>query len=276
MTEFDVIVIGAGPGGYVAAIRCAQLGLRTACVDAGLSADGKASLGGTCLNVGCIPSKALLDTSHHYHNLQHMLPAHGISVQNPAIDVPAMIARKDQVVQNLTRGINGLFRKNKVTSFAGTAHFTAPQRVTVTLHDGSEQALGAANIIVATGSVAVAIPPAPVDGDRIVDNVGALSFAAVPKRLGVIGAGVIGLELGSVWSRLGAEVVILEAVDEFLPPVDRAIAKEAFKNLSKQGLDIRMGCKVTATKVGKKSVKVSSMTWILSPTQMSLLITILK
>ena len=257
MSKFDVIVIGAGPGGYVAAIRCAQLGLKTACVDAGLSAAGKPSLGGTCLNVGCIPSKALLDTSHHYHNVQHMLPTHGISVKGVTMDVSAMIARKDKVVENLTRGINGLFRKNKITAFAGNASFKDAHTIAVTAHDGSVEDLQAGNIIVATGSVPVAIPPAPIDGDRIVDNVGALSFPDVPKRLGVIGAGVIGLELGSVWSRLGAQVVILEAADEFLPPVDRTIAKEALKTLRSQGLDIRMGCKVTATKVNKRSVKVS-------------------
>ncbi|MFT5174700.1 MAG: dihydrolipoamide dehydrogenase [Gammaproteobacteria bacterium] len=257
MTEFDVIVIGAGPGGYVAAIRCAQLGLKTACVDAWRSDDGKASLGGTCLNVGCIPSKALLDTSHHYHNLQHVLPAHGISVKSASIDVTAMIARKDQVVQNLTRGISGLLRKNKVTSIAGTAQFKDARTVTVALHDGGVGELSAANIIVATGSVPVAIAPAPVDGERIVDNVGALSFREVPKRLGVIGAGVIGLELGSVWARLGAEVVILEAVEDFLPPVDRTIARAALRTLREQGLDIRMGCKVTATSIEDKFVKVS-------------------
>ncbi|MFT5446492.1 MAG: dihydrolipoamide dehydrogenase [Gammaproteobacteria bacterium] len=257
MNKFDVIVIGAGPGGYVAAIRCAQLGLKTACVDAWLSPAGKPSLGGTCLNVGCIPSKALLDTSHHYHNVQHVLPTHGISVKGVTMDVSAMIARKDKVVENLTRGINGLFRKNKITAFAGNASFKDATTIAVTSHDGSVVDLQATNIIVATGSVPVAIPPAPIDGDRIVDNAGALSLSEVPKRLGVIGAGVIGLELGSVWSRLGAEVVILEAVDEFLPPVDRTIAKEALKTLRSQGLDIRMGCKVTATKVNKRSVKVS-------------------
>jgi dihydrolipoamide dehydrogenase len=257
MTEFDVIVIGAGPGGYVAAIRCAQLGLKTACVDAWQSADGKASLGGTCLNVGCIPSKALLDTSHHYYNLQHTLPAHGISVKNASIDVATMIARKNQVVSNLTRGISGLFRKNKIMSIAGTAQFKGARTISVALHDGSEQELSAVNIIVATGSVPVAIPPAPIDGERIVDNVGALSFDETPKTMGVIGAGVIGLELGSVWSRLGAKVVILEAVEDFLPPVDRTIAKAALKTFKGQGLDIRMACKVTATKVDKKSVTVS-------------------
>jgi dihydrolipoamide dehydrogenase len=256
--EFDVIVIGAGPGGYVAAIRCAQLGMKTACVDAWLNADGKPSLGGTCLNVGCIPSKALLDSSHHFHNLHELLPAHGIQVKEPSIDLGAMMSRKDKVVRQLTRGINGLFRKNKVTSIAGTARFEEPHRLAVTRHGGGgEETLSAPQIIVATGSVPMSIPVAKVDGERIVDNVGALSFEAVPKRLGVIGAGVIGLELGSVWSRLGAEVVILEALTDFLPPVDRGIAKEALKTFGAQGLDIRLGCKVTGAKPGKKAVEVT-------------------
>ncbi len=257
MKEFDVLVIGAGPGGYVAAIRAAQLGLKTACVDAWLGTDGKASLGGTCLNVGCIPSKALLDSSHHYHNLEKLMPAHGISVKDARIDVGAMLARKDKVVQQLTRGINGLFRKNKVTAYSGTARFNAAHQVVVKLHDGGEETVSARHVVVATGSVPIEIPVAKVDGERIVDNVGALSFAEVPPRLGVIGAGVIGLELGSVWSRLGSKVVILEALDEFLPPVDRAIASEALKTFGKQGLDIRLGCKVTEAKAGKKAVKVA-------------------
>lgn len=257
MQEFDVIVIGAGPGGYVAALRAAQLGLKTACIDAFLNPDGKPSLGGTCLNVGCIPSKALLDSSHHYHDVQHAMAAHGINVKGASIDIPAMIARKDKVVQQLTRGIHGLFRKNKVTPFSGLASFHDANTVIVNGHDGKQQQLKAPNVIVATGSKPIAIPVAEVDGDRIVDNVGALAFDAVPKRLGVIGAGVIGLELGSVWNRLGAEVVVLEAMPEFLPPVDRGIARDALKTFSAQGLDIRLGCTVTATKVGKKDVTVS-------------------
>jgi dihydrolipoamide dehydrogenase len=253
--EFDVIVIGAGPGGYVGAIRAAQLGLNTACIDAFVGPDGKPRLGGTCLNVGCIPSKALLDSSHHYHNLEALLPAHGITVKGAAIDVPAMLARKDKVVQQLTRGINGLFRKNKITAFAGTASFRDAHTVAVDLHDGGQEELRAKHIIVATGSRPVAIDAAAVDGDRIVDNVGALSFSEVPQRLGVIGAGVIGLELGSVWKRLGAEVVILEAMNEFLPPVERSLARDALKVFNRQGLDIRLGCKLTQAKAGKKSVK---------------------
>jgi len=256
MKEFDVIVIGAGPGGYVAAIRAAQLGLNTACVDAWLGGDGKPVLGGTCLNVGCIPSKALLDSSHHFHNLHELLPAHGIRIEQASVDVGAMMARKDKVVQQLTRGIHGLFRKNGITAFAGSARFEDAHTVVVAPHDGKEEKLRAGNVIVATGSVPVEIPVAKVDGDRIVDNAGALAFDHVPERLGVIGAGVIGLELGSVWRRLGSEVVVLEAMETFLPPVDRAIADEAQKTLRKQGLDIRLGCTVTAAKAGEKAVKV--------------------
>ena len=255
MKEFDVIVIGAGPGGYVAAIRCAQLGMNTACVDAWLDADGKPSLGGTCLNVGCIPSKALLDSSHHYHNISHLFPQHGISTSDAKMDVGAMLERKDKIVKQLTRGIAGLFKKNKITSFSGIASFSAAHSIEVVLaNDGGIETLTAPNIIVATGSVPVDIPVAKTDGKQIVDNEGALAFTEVPKRLGVIGAGVIGLELGSVWNRLGAEVTVLEAMPEFLPPADRRIAGDALKLFKKQGLDIRMGCKVTATKASKKSV----------------------
>ena len=257
MKEFDLIVVGAGPGGYVGAIRAAQLGLKTVCIDAFVGADGKPRLGGTCLNIGCIPSKALLDSSHHYHNLSTLLPAHGISVKGAELDVATMLARKDKVVQQLTHGIHGLFRKNKIASLCGTARFRDARTVIVDLPDGTHEELTANNIIVATGSRPVAIKVATVDGDRIVDNVGALSFPEVPARLGVIGAGVIGLELGSVWRRLGSQVVILEAMDEFLPPVDRAIAKDALKLFQRQGLDIRLGCKLTAAKAGKKSVKLS-------------------
>ena len=256
MQEFDVIVIGAGPGGYVAAIRAAQLGLKTACVDSFLGVDGKPSLGGTCLNVGCIPSKALLDSSHHYHDATHGLAEHGIAVKGATINVEVMMARKDKVVKQLTRGIHGLLRKNKITFVPGVAQFEDQRTVKVTGHNGDTQTLGAPNIIIATGSVPVAIPVAEVDGQRIVDNVGALAFDSVPKRLGVIGAGVIGLELGSVWNRLGSEVVILEAMEDFLPGADASIARDALKVFRKQGLDIRLGCSVTASKAAKRSVTV--------------------
>lgn len=258
MKEYDVVVIGAGPGGYVAAIRCAQLGLKTACVEQWLDPAGKPSLGGTCLNVGCIPSKALLDSSHHYHNLSHLLPQHGIAVKDATIDVAAMQARKQKVVQNLTRGIAGLFRKNKVDWLKGHGKLLPERKVEVSAQTGSEDAetVQARDIIIATGSTPIQIPPAKTDGDAIVDSEGALAFDSVPPRLGVIGAGVIGLELGSVWNRLGSEVVVLEALPELLAAVDRQIAKEAQKAFKKQGLDIRLGSRVTGTKASKKSVAV--------------------
>ena len=256
MQEFDVVVIGAGPGGYVAAIRAAQLGLKTACIDKWVNAKGKPSPGGTCLNVGCIPSKALLDSSHHYHNVTHLFPAHGINVADASVDLGTLMARKDKVVQNLTRGISGLFRKNKIEAISGTATLGPDHVISVQLTDGSSTEVRAANIIIATGSVPIDIPVAPVDGERIVDNEGALSFTEVPERLGIIGAGVIGLELGSVWKRLGADVTVLEAMDSFLPACDKAIADEALKVMKRQGLDIRLGCRVTAARAGADSVAV--------------------
>ena len=250
MDNFDVVVIGAGPGGYVAAIRAAQLGLRTACVDAWLDARGKPALGGTCLNVGCIPSKALLDSSHHYHNLHHLLPAHGIEAADVKLDLRKMLARKDKVVRTLTRGVAGLLRKNKVESIAGLATLEGDGKVRIAPHggDGERRTLTARHIVLATGSVPARIPVAEVDGDRIVDNEGALAFSEVPKSLGIIGAGVIGLELGSVWARLGSEVTILEALDDFLPAADQRVASEALKAFKRQGLDIRLGARVTGAR----------------------------
>jgi dihydrolipoamide dehydrogenase len=255
MKSYDVVIIGGGPGGYVAAIRSGQLGMKTACIDEWLDAKGKPALGGTCLNVGCIPSKALLDSSHHYHNLSKLLPAHGITVKGAQMDIATMIARKDKVVQTMNRGVAALLKKNKVDSFSGHARLLTDKQVEIS-NGSTKEVVAAKNIIVATGSVPVNIPVAPVDGDRIVDNEGALAFDAVPKRLGIIGAGVIGLELGSVWSRLGSEVVILEALEEFLPAADHQIAREAHKVLSKQGLDIHLGTRVTEGKAGKKGVTV--------------------
>ena len=257
MDNFDVVVIGAGPGGYVAAIRTAQLGLRTACVDAWLDARGKPALGGTCLNVGCIPSKALLDSSHHYHNVRHLLPAHGIEAADVKLDLQKMLARKDKVVRTLTRGVAGLLRKNEVESVAGLATLKGGGRVEVALHGSDESRnLAARHIVLATGSVPVRIPVAEVDGDRIVDNEGALAFSEVPARLGIIGAGVIGLELGSVWGRLGSEVTILEALDDFLPAADRRIAGEALKVLKRQGLGVRLGARVTGARLQGDAVLV--------------------
>jgi dihydrolipoamide dehydrogenase len=256
--DYDVIVIGAGPGGYVGAIKAAQLGLKTACIEKWQDENGKVVLGGTCLNTGCIPSKALLDSSHKFAEASQHFAVHGISTGKVAIDVPTMIARKTRVVKQLTGGITGLFQANKVTSIIGTGKLLKDRKVEVTAADGSKQILTGTSVILAAGSVPVQIPPTPLQDDIIVDSTGALEFQEVPKRLGVIGAGVIGLELGSVWSRLGAEVVVLEAAESFLPAVDQQIAKEAQKLLTKQGLDIRLGAKVTGSSVKKgKGAKVT-------------------
>ena len=258
--KYDVVVIGAGPAGYVAAIKAAQLGLSTACVEQWLDDKGKVRLGGTCLNVGCIPSKALLDSSHKYHEAKADFAVHGIGVGETTIDVPAMIQRKVKIVDQLTGGIAGLFKHNGVTAVSGTGKVLSGTRVEVTDKDGNVQVLEAGNIIIAAGSVPINIPPAPVDGELIVDSTGALEFQEVPERLGVIGAGVIGLELGSVWGRLGAEVVVLEALEDFLPMMDQQIAKETGKILKKQGLDIRLGARVTGSEIkdGKVHVAYSS------------------
>lgn len=253
--EYDVIVIGSGPAGYVAAIRCAQLGFKTACVEKWLNTENKTVYGGTCLNVGCIPSKALLDSSHKFIEAQQHFSAHGIGVGKVTMDVPAMIARKDKVVAQLTSGIKGLFSANKIDGLGGSAKVIATNKVLVTDKDGAQEEFNAKNIIIAAGSVPVDIPPTPIDQDMIVDSTGALEFKEVPNRLGVIGAGVIGLELGSVWARLGSKVTVLEALDDFLPIADRQIAKEAMKILTRQGLDIKMGSRVTASKPGKGAKK---------------------
>jgi dihydrolipoamide dehydrogenase len=254
-THYDLIVIGGGPGGYVAAIRAAQLGMKVACVDAFKSKDGgKLALGGTCLNVGCIPSKALLDSSRQFHNLTHMFSDHGISADNAQIDVSKMVGRKDKIVKQFNGGVAALFKANKVTALHGVGTLHTDRRVSVKGHDGSNQDLTATNVIIATGSIPIELPFAKFDGKRIVDNEGALDFASVPKRLGVIGAGVIGLELGSVWKRLGAEVTILEALPDFLAAVDADIAKVAAREFKKQGLDIRLGAKVSKAEVKKDEV----------------------
>ncbi len=255
--KYDVIVIGSGPAGYVAAIKAAQLGLKTACVEKWTSSDGKVVNGGTCLNVGCIPSKALLDSSHKFEQTQKEVSAHGISTGKLAIDIAKMIERKDGIVSQLTSGIAGLFKANKVTSITGKGKLLKNRIVEVSSSDGKTQRLSADNIILATGSVPIDIPPARVDGKLIVNSSGALEFSSVPKRLGVIGAGVIGLELGSVWSRLGSDVVLIEALDEFLPTLDNDISKEALKTFTKQGLDIRLGATVINTQVKNSSVVVT-------------------
>ncbi len=253
--KYDVVVIGGGPAGYVAAIRCAQLGLKTACVEKWHDDKNNAVFGGTCLNVGCIPSKALLDSSHKYAEAKKGFEIHGIKVDNVTMDVPAMIARKAKIVGQLTQGVKSLFTSNKVEGIAGIGTLLKGKKVLVTAHDGSTQELQAEHVILAAGSEPIRIPPAPVDNDVIVDSTGALEFDSVPKRLGVIGAGVIGLELGSVWARLGSEVTVIEAMDGFLPAVDTQVAKEALKIFTKQGLDIKLGAKVTGTNISKGKTK---------------------
>lgn len=257
MTHFDVLVIGAGPAGYVAAIRAAQLGLNTACIDEFIGKDGKPALGGTCLNVGCIPSKALLESTKQFHNLVHTFKDHGISAGAPSIDVPTMVGRKDKIVKQLTSGIATLFKANKVKSFAGRGKLLANKQVEVSFHDGAKETLSATHVILATGSIPIAIPGVAFDGKHIVDNVGALDFSAVPRRLGVIGAGVIGLEMGSVWKRLGSEVTVLEAMPDFLGAVDADIARVAAREFKKQGLDIKLGSKVTGAQVVGDEVQLS-------------------
>lgn len=255
--KYDVVVIGAGPGGYVAAIRAAQLGLKTACVEKWVDDGGKPKLGGTCLNVGCIPSKALLDSSYKYHEAKDAFDVHGISTGEVKIDVPAMIGRKNKIVDQLTGGIGGLFKANGVTLLQGAGKLLAGKNVEVTDKDGNVSTVAADNVILASGSVPIEIPPAPLADDIIIDSTGALEINEVPKRLGVIGAGVIGLELGSVWARLGSDVVVLEAMDTFLPAVDQQIAKEAGKIFKKQGLDIRLKARVTGTEVKDGQVTVT-------------------
>jgi dihydrolipoamide dehydrogenase len=250
--QFDVVVIGGGPGGYVAAIRAAQLGLKVACVDSFIGKDGKPVLGGTCLNIGCIPSKALLDSSRQFHNLTHMFADHGISAENPKIDVAAMVARKDKIVKQFTGGITSLFKGikgNPVTPIAGFATLHAGRKVSIKGHDGKTAEITGKHVILAAGSVPIELPFAKYDNKRILDNAGALDIGAVPRRLGVIGAGVIGLELGSVWRRLGSEVTILEALPDFLAAADADIAKAAAREFKKQGLDIKLGAKVSKAEV---------------------------
>ncbi|MDO6562254.1 dihydrolipoyl dehydrogenase [Amphritea sp. 1_MG-2023] len=251
--KFDVIVIGAGPGGYVAAIRAAQLGLKTACVEKWVDDKGAPVLGGTCLNVGCIPSKALLESTHQFHKTQHA-DVHGIQTGDISMDVKQMVARKDKIVSNLTMGVAGLFKANGVTLIQGMGKLLANKQVQVTAADGSATVYAAENVILASGSVPVEIPPAPLTEGLILDNEGALNIDETPKRLGVIGAGVIGLEMGSVWARLGTEVTVLEAMDEFLGVADKDVAKEAAKIFKKQNLDIKLGARCTGTEINGQEV----------------------
>jgi len=251
MTEqtFDVIVIGGGPGGYVAAIRAAQLGLSVACVEK------RGSLGGTCLNVGCIPSKALLQSSHHFEEASHAFAAHGVKTGKVQLDLAAMMKRKETVVADLTKGVEFLFKKNKVTYVVGTGVITAADQVTVKpAKGGKAQVLKAENIVVATGSDVATLPGVTIDEKRIVSSTGALALKQVPKTMVVIGGGIIGLELGSVWRRLGAKVTVVEFLDQILFGMDGEVAKQMQRILKKQGMDIRLSSKVTAAKAGKSGV----------------------
>ena len=255
--SFDVIVVGGGPAGYPAAIRAAQLGFKTVCIDKWLNMDDSPAFGGTCLNAGCIPSKALLESSEMYHKALHEFSTHGLKLSGVELDLAQMQKRKTDISRQLTGGIKLLFKSNKVEGLFGTGKLLGDGKVEYTDHDGNSKTLSGKHIIIATGSAPVELKKiAAFDGDKIVDSWGALEFDEVPKRLGIIGAGVIGVELGSVWSRLGADTVILEALDEFLPMVDRAIAKDAARQFKKQKLDIRLGAKVKSAKTGKKGVEV--------------------
>jgi dihydrolipoamide dehydrogenase len=253
---YDVIVIGSGPAGYVAAIRASQLGLKTACIEKSFDADGNSQLGGTCLNVGCIPSKALLDSSHRYSDAINHFSTHGIEVSKPKLDIAKMMQRKNKIVTQLTAGVTGLFKANKVTQILGHAKIIDSTHIEVISKDGTET-LETKNIVIATGSSPINIPVAEINNKDIVDSTGALEFDSVPKKLGIIGAGVIGLELGSVWSRLGSEVTVLEAMDEFLPMADKRISKDVLKEFNKQGLNINLGCKVTSALSNKKDITVT-------------------
>ena len=257
MSEFDVIVIGGGPAGYPAAIRAAQNGLKAACIDAWKNYDGSATFGGTCLNAGCIPSKALLESSELFHRAQSEFASHGIKTGVVSVDIAAMQKRKAGIVKNMTGGIVQLLKSAGVTAMQGHGKLLPNRQVEFTAHDGSKQILSARHVVLASGSQPTPLKSAPFDGKHIVDSWGALEFDSVPKRLGVIGAGVIGLELGSVWRRLGAEVVVLEAMPGFLAMADQQLSKEALKHFKKQGLDIRLGAKVTGAAVKSGAVDVT-------------------
>jgi dihydrolipoamide dehydrogenase len=254
--QYDVIVIGGGPAGYVAAIRAAQLGLKTACVEQWINKQDKPALGGTCLNVGCIPSKALLESTELYENAQHNFFDLGINVGEVTLDVPKMVSRKDKIVMELTGGIAMLFKQNGIDWLQGRGKLMADKQVKVTARDGSESQYSAGNVVIATGSVPIELSATPLHGNIVVDSAGALDWQAVPGSVCVIGAGVIGLELGSVWRRMGSEVVLLEAQDTFLPMVDSAVAKEAQRTFAKQGLEIRLNTRVMGSTVKGEQVSV--------------------
>src|SRR5882762_4685373 len=255
--SFDVIVIGGGPAGYPAAIRAGQNKLSVACIDEWKNPDGICAFGGTCLNAGCIPSKALLESTEVYHRAHEEFAAHGIKAPDVTMDVGQMQKRKAGIVKTMTQGILALFKAAGVTPLQGHGKLLSGRKVEFTAADGARRELTAKNVILATGSSPLELRSAAFDGKRIVDSWGALDFDAVPKRLGVIGAGVIGMELGSVWRRLGAEVVVLEALPDFLAIADQQLAKEALRHFKKQGLDVRLGAKVTGAKVAGDAVNVT-------------------
>ena len=255
--RFDVVVIGAGPAGYVAAIRAAQHGLSVACIDEWTNKDGKNAFGGTCLNAGCIPSKALLESSELFHRAQHEFKKHGITTGDVGMDIAVMQKRRASIVRQLTGGIAGLLKANKIEGLVGHGKLLAGKKVEFTPVNGDVEIVDAGHVILASGSIPIELPVAKYDGDKIVDSWDALEFDAVPKRMGVIGAGVIGLEIGSVWTQLGAQVTVIEAMDDFLFIADRDVARTAAKEFKKQGLDIRLGAKVTGAKPGKNGVSVT-------------------
>ena len=256
---FDVVVIGSGPAGYIAAVRAAQLGLKTACVEKWRNPNGEMALGGTCLNVGCIPSKALLASSEEYEKVSHHLGAHGITVKGASMNIATMLKRKDVIVSKMSKGIEFLFRKNKITWLKGHGRFAGrvDQGFTIEVEGDEKESVTAKNVIIATGSKARHLPGIAVDNKIVCDNEGALAFDSVPEKLGVIGAGVIGLELGSVWRRLGSEGTVLEALPTFLGACDDAVSKEAFKLFTQQGLDIHLGVKIGDVKASAKGVTVN-------------------
>jgi len=255
--SYDVVVIGAGPGGYIAAIRAAQHGMSVACIDEWKNKDGKNAFGGTCLNAGCIPSKALLESSELFHRARHEFKRHGITTGDVGMDIAAMQKRRASIVRQLTGGIAGLFKANKIDGLVGHGKLLAGKKIEFTPVDGDAETIDAGHVILASGSTPIELGVAPFDGEKIIDSWGALEFDSIPASLGVIGAGVIGLELGSVWARLGSKVTIIEAMDDFLFMADRDVANAAAKEFKKQGLDIKLGAKMTGAQAGKNGVAVS-------------------
>ncbi|GMH14106.1 hypothetical protein Nepgr_015947 [Nepenthes gracilis] len=251
MEENDVVVIGGGPGGYVAAIKAAQLGLKTTCIEK------RGTLGGTCLNVGCIPSKALLHSSHMYHEAKHSFPSHGVKFSSVEVDLPSMMTQKDKAVANLTRGIEGLFKKNKVNYVKGYGRFISPSEVSVDTLEGGSSVVKGKHVIIATGSDVKPLPGVPIDEERIVSSTGALSLPEVPKKLVVIGAGYIGLEMGSVWGRLGSEVIVVEFAPDIVPTMDGEVRKQFQRSLEKQGMKFKLKTKVVGVDTSGNVIKLT-------------------